>query len=83
MDKFLTDDWKQTQYFGTIGCFPNGLPELYAELGEVVNGAKPGRETAEENNMIIAVGMAIEDITLAKKIYDRAVEKDIGIKLDL
>jgi ornithine cyclodeaminase len=56
---------------------------LYAELGEVVNGAKPGRENAKENNMIIAVGMAIEDITLAKKIYERAVEKDIGIKLDL
>jgi ornithine cyclodeaminase/alanine dehydrogenase len=83
MDKFLTDDWKQTNYFATIGCFPNGLPELYAELGEVVKGAKPGRENARENNMIIAVGMAIEDITLAKKIYDRAVEKDIGIKLDL
>lgn len=83
MDKFLTDDWKQTSYFGTIGCFPNGLPKLYAELGEVVSGKKPGRESAKENIMIISVGMAIEDITLGRKVYERAVEKGIGIKLDL
>jgi len=58
-DKFITDDWKQTVHFAEQGAFPDGLPELYAELGTVVCGAVPGREDNLERILAINIGLAL------------------------
>lgn len=45
----------------------------FAELGEVVAGTKPGRESEEEIILYKSVGVAIEDITAADLVYRKAI----------
>lgn len=47
--------------------------EIFAEIGEVVAGAKPGRQSAEEITLFKSVGVAVEDIVAADLVYRRAV----------
>ncbi len=75
VDKFITDSWEQTVYFEEQGAFPDGLPELYAELGMVTCGAKPGRESDEERILAINIGLALEDVIVANRIYEVARER--------
>ena len=75
-DKFITDSWDQTVYFYEHGAFPDGLPSLYAELGEVVAGLKPGRESPEERILAINIGLALEDVIVADYVYKLAKDGD-------
>jgi alanine dehydrogenase len=43
------------------------------ELGEVLAGAKPGRESEQEITLFKSVGVAIEDIAAANLVYERAL----------
>jgi ornithine cyclodeaminase/alanine dehydrogenase len=82
-DKFVTDDAEQTRHFAAHGCFPQGMPPLHAELGELVCGKKPGREHADERTMAICLGMALIDVVMGRRLYDMAGERGIGTKLPL
>jgi ornithine cyclodeaminase/alanine dehydrogenase len=75
-DKFVTDSWEQTVHFHEQGAFPDGLPKLYAELGEIVAGKKPGRDSDKERILAINIGLALEDVIVANRIY--AVAKERG-----
>ncbi|MFN2508057.1 MAG: ornithine cyclodeaminase family protein [Chthoniobacterales bacterium] len=46
--------------------------KIFAEIGEVVAGAKPARQSAEEITLFKSVGVAIEDIVAADLVYRRA-----------
>jgi len=82
-DKYLVDDIGQHKEQEGYGMYPDGLPEIYGELGEVVAGLKTGRESADEVIVSNNVGMAVEDMPLAKVIFDRALEEGMGQKLTL
>jgi ornithine cyclodeaminase/alanine dehydrogenase-like protein (mu-crystallin family) len=82
MDKFCTDDISQLRYYQTVGYF-SGIPEIHADLSEVVLGHKPGRESAEERTMSMNLGVAIEDMATAKRVYEGAKKKGIGTWLPL
>ncbi len=82
-DKFVTDDWEQTKHFKSQGAFPDGLPKLYAELGQIVAAEKPGREDEKERILAINIGLALNDIIVANHIYETAKKKGIGAKLVL
>jgi ornithine cyclodeaminase/alanine dehydrogenase len=82
-DKFLVDSLPEMEYFMTIGYLPNGLPPLHGEIGEVVAGAKPGRESDDELIIDMNIGMGVEDVVVARAIYDRALEQGVGIVLPL
>src|SRR5262249_20243510 len=45
---------------------------VFAEIGQVLAGAKPGRESAEEITLFKSVGMAVEDIVAADLVYRKA-----------
>jgi len=45
---------------------------VFAELGEVVAEAKPGRQSDEEITLYKSVGVAIEDVAAAALVYERA-----------
>jgi ornithine cyclodeaminase/alanine dehydrogenase-like protein (mu-crystallin family) len=74
-DKFVTDSWEQTVHFHEQGAFPDGLPRLYAELGEIVAGRKAGRDNHEERILAINIGLALEDVIVANRIYEIARER--------
>jgi ornithine cyclodeaminase/alanine dehydrogenase len=82
-DKFVTDDWEQTKHFKSQGAFPDGLPKLHAELGEIVAGVRPGREKEGERILAINIGLALNDIIVANHIYEMAKEKNTYTTLPL
>jgi thiomorpholine-carboxylate dehydrogenase len=47
--------------------------EVFAEIGEVVAGTRPGRESAEEITLFKSVGVAVEDIGAADLVYREAL----------
>jgi alanine dehydrogenase len=48
--------------------------EAFAEVGEVVVGAKPGRESAEEITLFKSLGLAVEDVAMADLVNRRAID---------
>jgi ornithine cyclodeaminase/alanine dehydrogenase len=81
-DKFCTDDIAQLLHYKQVGYFQD-IPPLYADLGEIVAGKKPGRQTAAERTMAANLGLAMDDMAVAPTIYRRAVERNIGTWLPL
>lgn len=53
------------------------------ELGAIVTGDAPGRETAEERIFFSPIGMGTEDVCVCARVYELAVEKGIGKTLGL
>jgi ornithine cyclodeaminase/alanine dehydrogenase-like protein (mu-crystallin family) len=82
VDKLATDDIPQMSYYRKEGYFQE-IPEPYADLGEIVAGKKPGRESDKEKTMAINLGLAVEDIVTAALIHDKAIKMGIGTKLPL
>ena len=82
-DKYLVDSIEQHKLLEGYGYYPWGLPEIYGETGEVPAGLKAGRENKDELIVSNNVGMAVEDMMVARRIFDKAIEKDLGIRLPL
>jgi ornithine cyclodeaminase/alanine dehydrogenase-like protein (mu-crystallin family) len=66
-----------------MGYFPDGLPEITCETGEVLAGLKAGRESKDELIVCSNIGMSVCDVVVAKEVLDRALENNIGRKLPL
>jgi len=56
---------------------------IYAELGEIVAGVKPGRTSREEYTFFKSVGIAVQDLAVARLAYEKAVRLGVGLKFDL
>lgn len=82
MDKIATDDLSQMNYYRHEGYFKQ-TPEAYADLGEIVAGKKPGREKSSQRIAAINLGLALDDMATAIRIYQRAKEMGIGRELPL
>jgi ornithine cyclodeaminase/alanine dehydrogenase len=82
MHKFVTDDLEQLAYYQTQGYFAD-IPQVYADLAEIVSGKKAGRENAGERIMSMNLGLAIEDMATAMLIYEKAKKGKVGTKLPL
>ena len=54
---------------------------LHAELGQIVAGLKPGRETPEETILLWHRGLSILDIAVGALILRRAQDADAGTML--
>ena len=80
--KFCTDDTPQLRQYQQMGYFQN-IPEIHADLGELVTGQKPGRETSAERTLTANLGLAIDDMAVAPIIFRKAVEKELGTWLPL
>ena len=80
--KIATDDTAQMAYYRHEGYFRN-TPPTYADLGEIVTGRKPGRESQTERAMAINLGLGSEDIATAALVYRKAREMKIGVELPL
>jgi len=81
-DKLATDDIGQMNYYRKVGYFKE-TPEPYADLGEIVAGKKPGRQSDSERTIAINLGLALDDMATAPLVYRSAKEKGIGLELPL
>jgi ornithine cyclodeaminase/alanine dehydrogenase-like protein (mu-crystallin family) len=82
VDKFCTDDGPQLRFYQEQGYFRQ-IPPLHADLGELVTGSKPGRESRRERTMTANLGMALDDMAVARLVYAKAVQQGIGVWLSL
>jgi alanine dehydrogenase len=87
MDKVVVDDWREARAgrFGALRAHVDTgrLTEqsLYAELGEIVSGRKPGRERPDERILFWHRGLSILDVALAHLILTRAEATGTGTML--
>jgi ornithine cyclodeaminase/alanine dehydrogenase-like protein (mu-crystallin family) len=58
-------------------------PETITELGEVIAGLKPGRQTDDEITVYKSTGSGFEDAVTARMVYDAAVAAHVGTELEL
>ena len=58
------------------------IQEVYSTLGEIIIGKKQGRRDEKVITVFDSTGLAIEDIAVAKLIYDKAKQKGRGLSLD-
>ncbi len=88
VDKLLVDDWEQAnRERKTINQLVLAgrlkQSDLHAELGDVVRGMKPGRESPDERILLNPMGMAVEDVACAAAVYRTAREQGTGTWLTL
>jgi alanine dehydrogenase len=87
MDKVVVDDWRESRSgrFGALRAHVDtgrlAEDSLYAEIGEIVSGQKPGRETPGERILFWHRGLSILDVALAHLILTRAESADAGTML--
>jgi ornithine cyclodeaminase/alanine dehydrogenase-like protein (mu-crystallin family) len=56
--------------------------KIHGELGAVITGTTTGRENEEELTLFKSVGLAIQDLSCARLVYDLAVENGVGTEFD-
>jgi alanine dehydrogenase len=87
VDKLVVDDRTQARYRGELwkgyerGEFTDRM--IYAELGEIMTGKKKGRETGEEKTLACLTGVGTLDVAVARRVYERALERQLGLRLGL
>jgi len=55
---------------------------IHGEIGAIVEGELPGRVGAEEITFFKSVGLAAQDVAVARVVYVKALEQGAGIELD-
>ncbi len=72
----VVDDVRQASAAGEINVpVSKGLfhvEDIYAELGQIVAGNKPGRQNPNQVTIFDSTGIGIEDIAIARLIYEKA-----------
>ena len=82
-DKYLVDSVDEHKLFADIGYFPDGLPKIYAETGEVIAGIAKGRERSDELIVCSNIGMSVFDVALGQQVLKRALDAGFGVRLAL
>lgn len=57
--------------------------QVYADMGEIAAGIKPGRENDEERIVYTHAGMGVHDLAVAYVVYKKALEQGLGTRLRL
>ncbi|HFQ93951.1 MAG TPA: ornithine cyclodeaminase family protein [Anaerolineae bacterium] len=55
--------------------------DIHAQLGEIITGQEPGRESEAEITLFKSVGLAIQDVAVAQEVYKMAQAAGIGQEL--
>jgi ornithine cyclodeaminase/alanine dehydrogenase-like protein (mu-crystallin family) len=55
---------------------------VYAQLGEIIAGKKPGRISPEEIVIFDSTGTALQDVAAAAIVYEKAISKGMGHLMD-
>jgi alanine dehydrogenase len=87
MAKVFVDDLAQAVHSGEVNVpISEGvlLPEdIYAQIGEVLTGKKPGRESETEITIFDSTGLGIQDVATGFAVYEKALLTGRGMKLPL
>jgi alanine dehydrogenase len=65
----------------TAGTFAR--ERVHASLAEIAAGQKPGRRGADEIILFDSTGLGLYDVAAAARLYERAIERGIGMRVSL
>lgn len=87
-DKIVCDSWETVKHrTQTVSrCYKEGLitdADVYGNIGDIVTGKKPGRESDDEFIYFDAVGLSYIDVTLANAMYERAKAAGCGVMMPM
>jgi alanine dehydrogenase len=57
--------------------------DVYAEIGEVAAGKYPGRQSDGEITFFKSVGLAVQDVAVARLVIGRATQRGLGVDVEL
>lgn len=84
-DKIVCDSWNQVRHRPVCYMAQDAIAgrfdesRIYAqEVGQIIAGEKPGRESDEEFCYYKPVGMGVLDLAIAVRVYRKALETGIG-----
>ena len=82
-DKIVCDEWEVVKHRSQTLCrmYMAGMlkdEDIYANLSELIAGAKKGRESDDEFIYFNSVGLSYIDINFARYIYEEAKKRDLG-----
>jgi ornithine cyclodeaminase/alanine dehydrogenase-like protein (mu-crystallin family) len=66
------------EYLRALRCGAVTAGHIAAEIGEVANGAKPGRTSPEEVTLYKSLGVAPQDLASAHYVLEKARAAGIG-----
>jgi alanine dehydrogenase len=85
--KIVIDDWAQASHSGEINVpLRDGLVtrnDIWAEIGQVVAGLKPGRTSAQDITIFDSTGLGVQDLVTASKVYRIARARKLGKSFEL
>jgi len=80
--KIVIDDWAQASHSGEINVpLSYGMitkENIWAEIGDIVAGLKPGRQRPDEITVFTSTGLAVQDAVTAKIAYCKAMTANVG-----
>jgi len=85
--RLVIDDWEQASHSGEINV-PLSKGEMTkddvdVEIGHIVAGLKPGRESDQQITVFCSTGLAVQDCLTAKIAYDAAIAQKIGRSIQI
>ena len=83
LDRVVVDDRRPFATEEVRRRFPNGVPHIDAEVGEVLASRLPGRTNASERILVMNLGSAGSDVVVASEVCARARKMGIGITVEL
>lgn len=57
--------------------------DVVAELGDVAAGNHPGRTGDDEITLFNSVGIGLQDLAIGRLLYDKALERNLGLQVNL
>jgi len=85
-NKLVTDLTDQCASIGELHHAIRGKrmakTDVYAELGEILAGNKPGRTSSEEIIIFDSTGTALQDVAAASIVYEKAIALGIGARMN-
>lgn len=86
-DKVVVDSLKQCAKLGEVHhALEDGSmneEDVHAELGEVLLGKKPGRESDKEVTVCDLTGIAIQDVAISQLVYEKAKKAARGFYIEV
>ena len=84
--KIFIDCWEQARHSGEINVpVAEGLitrEDIEAKIGDVIIGKSNGRISDEDITIFDSTGLAVQDVVTASKVFEKALEKGIGNKIN-
>jgi len=84
--KLVIDSWEQASHSGEINVPISkgiiGKEDIAATLGDVVAGFKQARESDDDITIFDSTGLAVQDLSTARTVYDKALKSGQGTTVD-